>query len=213
MIAFSRTSVLLYKVLRKFAICDYSVLYAADLLSIASTETDVDTTFETVFNLTELQDCNPSFNAEQFNSLAPNQFHCWGLKRDGHWVAYLWTGTSSIPADHNSNGHSWTGLPLELDDTTIYIFAAYVKTSERGKRLYQRLLHCIAQEYLKRGMERAVLTVDITNTPAIKTVRRVGFRAHATTHLVRLKNWGWARYSRKKIPYHCTFGSYQGDSF
>lgn len=74
-------------------------------------------------------------------------------------------------------------------------FAAFVKPSERGQRLYQLLLSLVAASHLQAGMERAVLTVDVTNSPAIKTVRRLGFRARASTKLVRWNRWGWASYS------------------
>jgi hypothetical protein len=62
-------------------------------------------------------------------------------------------------------------------------------------------------------MERAVLTVDVTNSPAIKTVRRLGFRARASTKLVRWNGWGWASYSHPTVTEHCTFGRYLGDGF
>ena len=122
MISCSKLSILHYKLLRKFVTCDYSVLYSANLTSIAAITPD-HLSFHSISNseLHDLRVCNTEFDVTEFNRLDSSKFQCWGLKKGGHWIAYLWPGTDQIPAYHNSNGHAWTGLPLELDQQIIYI--------------------------------------------------------------------------------------------
>ena len=126
-------------------------------------------------------------------------------------VAYAWIGLGDIPAEHNSNGHEWTGLPLALDESTAYVFAVYVDTRLRGKRLYQNLLCCIARSLESEGIERIVLTADLKNEPAIKAVQRIGFELIGDSKFFRGFGLRHASYRVDESFAPCELGKYVGD--
>jgi ribosomal protein S18 acetylase RimI-like enzyme len=213
MIVLTKFSIACYRFFRKIAICDYSILFASPLIEIESLENRDGISFHCLSTdqWGELSACNDQFRASEFLSLDPARFQCWGLKENNQWIAYLWTGVGAILAEHNSNGHPWTGLPLQLDDRAVYLFAAFVQPAKRGRRFYQYLLGKVALALRTRGFDIAVLTADVTNIPANRTVRRLGFKAYASTRFTRLRKWASASYSCKELPGYCHIGVYHGE--
>lgn len=206
---------LVYSVMRRVGIADYGLIFSCPLQRLLDSQglCDRSIQFEELppSNCASLQECNPEIPLQLFATLDRRRFRCCVLRMENTCVGYAWIGLGDIPAEHNSNGHEWTGLPLALDESTAYLFAAYVDTRLRGKRLYQNLLCCIARSLESEGIERIVLTVDLKNEPAIKAVQRIGFELIGETAFFRGFGLRHASYRVDESFAPCELRKYVGD--
>lgn len=162
--------------------------------------------------LESLLECNSSLDREAFRSLDAFRFRCFAMEIDHRIVAYAWTGIGEIPAEHNSNGHPWTGLPIKLAPEHVYLFSAFVSSEHRGRRLYEALVGHIARTFFDEGFQRMVLTTDARNTSALNANERMGFYCCGTTQFS-----GWQRFRRSTYEMATAFspneiGTYVGDN-
>ncbi|MDX1926552.1 MAG: GNAT family N-acetyltransferase [Pirellulaceae bacterium] len=206
---------LIYSVLRRVGIADYGLVFSCPLQRLQDSQGPFDRRLRyeelSPAECESIRECNPEVHLRLFETLVPERFRCCVLRMENTIVAYAWIGLGDIPAEHNLNGHEWTGLPLVVDDSTAYLFAAFVGTQLRGKRLYQNLLCWIARSLEREGIERIVLTADLKNEPAIKSVRRIGFELIGDTKFFCGFGLRHASYRVDESFAPCELGKYVGD--
>ena len=206
---------LVYSLLRRVGIADFSLLMCSNVEHLAASgqklPDGIDLIELSVESCDILLQCNPLFRCEAFQYLEPKRFRCYALMASEAIVAYAWVGTGDIPAAHNSSGHVWTGLPLFLDPETAYLFAAFVKPEHRGKRLYQVLISQAAEILRADGVLRIALTTDANNARAIQAVKRMGFEVCGVTTFCAFVGWRRAYYCVSSSFEPSKVGQYVGD--
>lgn len=126
-------------------------------------------------------------------------------------AGHIWLHANYVPGKHNQDGDPKTALPLTLSPTTLYLFNAFVAPEFRGKRLYATMVRIAAEEALRTGYEQIVLTTEVTNQPALKSVKRMGFRCEGITRLLCLGPIVRADYP-SNTKSNVAFGKFAGDS-
>ena len=175
---------------------------------------DSDLSFEeiAVEELNRLRECNRDLDEDVFRTLDAKRFRCFALVANKQVVAYAWTGRGVIPAEHNCNGHPWTGLSFQLSPLDAYLFSAYVKSDHRGRRLYQSIVCKVAELLLADGVQRLILTTDALNSSSLRAVERMGFVCCGSTRFI---GWLGLRCGRYKMTTAFTpnnLGFYVGDT-
>lgn len=205
-----------YRLQRRFAVVDFSLWMSCGIDRLKGLDAETDSSFAMRIigseELLLLLTCNPNAQIESFCQLDRERFTCFGVFCDDKIIAYAWVGTGLIPAEHNCNGHPWTGLSFEPLPSYAYLFAAFVSEAFRGRRVYSAMLAGIAANIARGNTCELLLTVDANNRSAIRSVDRMGFRTIGVTRLFRFLCFQNASYH-----FSCDFGfiflgSYVGDT-
>jgi GNAT superfamily N-acetyltransferase len=206
---------LIYSLYRRIGVADRSLLMCCDTQHLSGYETQFDEKIAVsslpLEDIYQLAACNHDFESEAFQSLDPQRFRCFVIRVDEQIAAYAWIGLGNIPAEHNCNGHPWTGLPIALDAKTAYLFAAFVADQYRGQRLYQFLMSRVSSLLLSEGILQVALTTDIKNDSAIRAVQRMGFAICGESRFTSVLGWKRAAYSVGACFEPNKLGRYVGD--
>ena len=106
-------------------------------------------------------------------------------------VACLCAVEHDVRADMNHDGDIEAGLPISLPSGWFFIYNAFVEPTHRGQRLYELMLRSLALH--APNTEYLLLTTEWTNEPALRSIKRTGFRQFGYSIYLRL---GWFRYVR-----------------
>lgn len=201
--------------MRRIAVSDHSVILCCPINELThSTEFQREEfRFDElpISQVTTLLRCTPELDASLFCSLDDARFRCFVIFLGRDIIAYTWVGTGVIPAEHNSNGHPWTGIPISLAPNTAYLFAAFVAREFRGRRLYQQMVSGIGDALAETSTKQLLLTTGKENVAALRAIKRMGFQNLGETCF-------FACFSFCTTSYHYSpelgdnrFGIYQGD--
>lgn len=133
-----------------------------------------------------------------------------GIAEHNKLVAHVWLHANYVPGEHNHTGNTDTELSLVLGKKTLYLFNAFVSPEFRGRRLYAAMVRIAAEKARLSGYDRIVMTTEITNSSALKSADRMGFRLGGYTRL-----WKFGPFvseERRAILGDVKFGSYAGAS-
>jgi ribosomal protein S18 acetylase RimI-like enzyme len=136
---------------------------------------------------------------------------CFAAFDSAQLAGFIWVATGHVSSDINHDGKPETGLPIWLDDDTVFIFQALVFPNYRGHQLYAALVTAAADQLQKRGIRKIVLTTEASNILALSAVKRMGFQQVGQSWLLRIGPFCKASYP--KIPANCgmQIGRYVGD--
>lgn len=200
--------------MRRLAIANVSYLYSADTVALSEIE---DSPGYRVSACTHQQLKEQAIRShckvsdQDLAKLKSGAFGVFGAFRDGTLVAFAWTTLGDVDACSNHDGKPETGLPICLASDAAYIFNVYVSPEHRGYRLYAALISHSAQILRAQGIKRFVLATEGTNTNALRSVERMGFKKVAYTSFFKLGPLCKAKYPA--LPQDCgfTIGAYAGD--
>ena len=117
--------------------------------------------------------------------IAANGERCEGfvLKRQGKPVGTAWVLYKG--ADD---------LEYRIRSIDAYLFGVYVNEAWRGRGYAGAMLRRVAEYLHGRGIDRACLTVSVSNESAIRAYEKTGFRT--------IYDRKFARFLKMNIPYH-----------
>jgi ribosomal protein S18 acetylase RimI-like enzyme len=81
-----------------------------------------------------------------------------------------------VPARHNSGGHRFNGIALDLPAATQYLFKVEVRPAYRGQRIAAAMIGHAIEHFGVDQLKAIITTTDWTNQSFISSVRRQGFR-------------------------------------
>ena len=100
---------------------------------------------------------------------------CIGALVDDELAGYMFLCTAPVNPDRNSGGKIYTGIGLEFNERTRYLYKVLVVPSFRGKGIASNMMRFAARHFYSQSIACIVTTTDWTNSAFLRSTKSVGF--------------------------------------
>ena len=118
---------------------------------------------------------------------------CFAVLDHGKLATYCWFAVETIEAEHNG------GAALSLPPDVSYVYKAYTLPAFRGQRLDGMAKSLAFRALAERGIRKLVATVQWTNWPSLRSMRRMGFAELGFMYVIGPRRWSWRHYPKKAV--------------
>lgn len=176
-------SLLVRKIFRfeKFIIFEKKLFVNDNLNSIIGT--DIVLKKASNYDLAQLQNDNVHYSLENYWNLFYNVDTCFLAYYKGQFAHLSW-----IYFEHNENNF------ISLKQREASIGPSYTVNELRGKGIYPYIISKICTYLKGKGIETIYMVVSKNNKSSLKSVRKVGFKRHASMTFVRIFGYKYINY-------------------
>ena len=122
----------------------------------------------------------------EMHTVVDERNRCYAALKEGCLLGYAWIATGNIAPEHNSAGHRFAGIGMDLAADNSYLFKCFVLPEHRGQGINHHLLWRLSELLKNEGHCKIVTITSWTNFAFQASSKRTGFEriGHAAEWVV-----------------------------